>query len=67
MPKFVIGQAVRVIEEAPKEGRDPLYMGKVGTVKRVHQVRPGGSVVDVQFEGMERTPSFWEEWLELAN
>lgn len=67
MPKFAVGQSVRVIEEAPKEGRDSLYMGKVGTVKRMHQVRPGGCVVDVEFEGEERTPSFWEEWLEAAN
>ncbi len=67
MPKFAVGQAVRIVEEAKKEGRDPQYMGRVGTVKRMHQVRPGGCVVDVEFEGEERTPSFWEEWLEAAN
>ncbi len=67
MPKFNLGQSVRIIEEARKEGQDLLYVGRVGTVKRMHQVRPGGCVVDVEFDGEERTPSFWEEWLEASN
>jgi len=32
----------------------------------MHQVGPGGFIVDVVFEGEDYPPALWESWLEKA-
>ena len=65
MPTFSPGQKVKVTKAAAAEGSNAQYAGKVGEVRRVQQVGPGGFVVEVSFEG-QSSSSFWERWLELA-
>lgn len=66
MPKFAAGDKVKVTKEATAEKGAAVYAGRVGTVKSMQQVGPGGFIVDVTYEGEEYPPALWESWLEKA-
>ncbi len=66
MPKFSAGDKVKITKAATAQGGIAAFVGRVGTVRRMHQVGPGGFIVDVAFEGEEYPPVLWEIWLEKA-
>ena len=66
MPKFLNGDKVKLTKAATGEKGVEAFSGKVGTVRKMHQVGPGGFIVDVAFEDEEYPPALWESWLEKA-
>ena len=66
MPKFSAGDKVKITETATGQKDIEAFAGKVGTVRKMHQVGPGGFIVDVVFEGEDYPPALWESWLEKA-
>ena len=66
MPKFSAGDKVKITKAATTQGGIATFVGRVGTVRRMHKVGPGGFIVDVAFEGEEYPPVLWEIWLEKA-
>ena len=66
MPKFSAGDKVKITAAATAQKDVAAFAGKVGTVRKMHQVGPGGFIVDVVFEGEEYPPALWETWLEKA-
>ena len=66
MPKFSAGDKVKITKAATVPEGIATFVGRVGTGRRMHQVGPGGFIVDVAFEGEEYPPVLWEIWLEKA-
>ena len=66
MPKFSAGDKVKITKAATAQAGTAAFVGRIGTVRRMHQVGPGGFIVDVAFEGEEYPPALWEIWLEKA-
>ena len=66
MPKFSAGDKVRITKAATGHKDVQAFAGKVGTVRKMHQVGPGGFIVDVVFENEDYPPALWENWVEKA-
>ena len=66
MPKFSAGDKVKITKAATGLKDAQAFAGKMGIVRKMHQVGPGGFIVDVAFEDDDYPPALWENWLEKA-
>ena len=66
MPNFSAGDKVKITKAATTQEGIAAFVGRIGTVRRMHQVGPGSFIVDVAFEGEEYPPVLWDIWLEKA-